>query len=45
MVGSPGVVPGMVLHGFSAPAAATVALLEQRAVANGLPPVANEMQA
>ncbi len=39
---NPGVVPGMVFHGFGAPAAS---LLEQQAVANAPPPAPNVMQA
>lgn len=42
---NPGVVPGMVLHGFGAPAAATASLLERQAAAHALPPVSNAMQA
>ncbi len=42
---NPGVVPGMVLHGFDAPAAATASLLVRQTVANALPPPPHAKQA
>jgi hypothetical protein len=42
---NPGVVPGMVFHGFGAPIAVTAALLPQQAVANALPPVPHAVHA
>ena len=42
---NPGVIPGMVFHGFGTQASATESLLAREAAAHALPPASNAMQA